>query len=98
MYGSQLKEKLGWTQTQLESVGSYGNLGLYAGFIAGVAFDYWGSRPTILVGILLSFLGYGMMWAGADGHFGASGSVAFMGLAAAIWSHGSSWYDTAAIA
>mmetsp|Transcript_28067 Transcript_28067/g.97108 ORF Transcript_28067/g.97108 Transcript_28067/m.97108 type:complete len:549 (-) Transcript_28067:76-1722(-) len=98
VYSPQLKTKLGWSQTQLEAVGTYGNIGLYCGFLGGVFFDRYGTKPTLAIGVVLSFLGYAMMWAGDGDHFGAPGTVAFMGLGAAIWSHGSAWYDCATIA
>lgn len=98
VYSDQLKNTTGFTQKQMNSIASIGNVGLYLAIVAGVVFDKKGPKPTLLTGVVLSTLGYVLMWAAAAGHLGTSGAtVGWYSLYMFLWSNGSAWYDTVAI-
>lgn len=98
VYSDQLKNTTGFTQKQMNSIASIGNVGLYLAIVAGVVFDKKGPKPTLLTGVILSTLGYVLMWAAAAGHLGTSGAtVGWYSLYMFMWSNGSAWYDTVAI-
>lgn len=95
VWSTQLKAQLNYTQNEIETVGSIGNLGQYTAIFAGFAFDAWGPRITGLIGGVLSIIGYGMLWsvsANKTPHpLAATASWAFLAYM------GSSWFDTMAI-
>jgi len=95
VYSDQLKNITGFSQDEIQTVASIGNVGLYFAVIAGVVFDKKGPFITILVGFILSVGGYLAMWGSTQGYLPAD--VASLSAYAFIWSNGSSWYDTVAI-
>lgn len=64
--------------------------------IAGLVYDRYGPFVTTLVGIILLTSGYIAMWAGASGKI--TNTVGAMSFYAFVWSNGSAWYDTVAVA
>lgn len=94
-YSNQLRTDLGYTQEEIQTVASIGNIGLYFAVVAGIVYDRYGPKPCIVIGAVLSLGGYILMWAAAGKMIDYS--VGLMSLYAFLWSHGSSWYDTVAI-
>eukprot|EP00002_Diphylleia_rotans_P003405 TRINITY_DN12319_c0_g1_i1.p1 TRINITY_DN12319_c0_g1~~TRINITY_DN12319_c0_g1_i1.p1 ORF type:complete len:497 (-),score=92.44 TRINITY_DN12319_c0_g1_i1:72-1562(-) len=63
LYGDDLKDNLGWNQTELNIVAAFGNNGLYiGGIVYGVFYDKYGARLSLLHGSLCGFVGYFMMY------------------------------------
>ena len=94
-YSNQLREDLGYSQDDLQTIASIGNVGLYLAVVAGIVYDRYGPKPCLAIGAILSLGGYLLMWAAADQRIDYS--VPLMSLYAFLWSHGSSWFDTVAI-
>lgn len=98
VYSSDLKSRLDLTQDELQQIGAIGNLGLYLTFVGGIVFQASGSYGPYVTSagaVLLTALGYLLMWGGTSGVL--PGSVSLLSAAAFIWSHGSAWGDLAAI-
>eukprot|EP00002_Diphylleia_rotans_P006286 TRINITY_DN1564_c0_g1_i1.p1 TRINITY_DN1564_c0_g1~~TRINITY_DN1564_c0_g1_i1.p1 ORF type:complete len:500 (+),score=106.85 TRINITY_DN1564_c0_g1_i1:225-1724(+) len=63
LYGDDLKDNLGWNQTELTIVAAFGNDGLYiAGIINGMIYDRYGAQLTLVQGAVFGFLGYFLMY------------------------------------
>lgn len=97
VYSDQIKNITGFSQDQVQTVASVGNVGLYFAIVAGVVFDLYGPRRTLIIGGILSVSGYLAMWAALQGYTLPNDHVS-MSAYAFIWSNGSSWFDTVAIA
>jgi MFS family permease len=70
-YGPELKVKLGYSQTDINTVSSVGDLGLYFGGLPmGAICDFFGAQVTYSLSGVLGFLGYLLMWLGAQGIIG----------------------------
>jgi hypothetical protein len=59
VWSTQLQAQLNYTQSEIETVGSIGNIGQYTAIFAGLAYDAWGPRITGVIGAMLSVVGYG---------------------------------------
>ena len=67
----QVKQLLGFTQTQTNLVAGAGSLGQYLGFLSGLLNDLTSSRIAMLAGAAALGLGYGMLALAAGGHLGS---------------------------
>lgn len=95
VYAPQLQKSLGFTEAQIQNAGSVGNIGLYISIVAGAAYDRAGPVVTTWVGATLSAAGYALLYLAAAGHITATPGL--VALYTFLWSHGSSWLDTAAV-
>eukprot|EP00035_Acanthoeca_spectabilis_P007474 m.137238 g.137238 ORF g.137238 m.137238 type:complete len:129 (-) comp13969_c1_seq7:2732-3118(-) len=73
VYSDQLKNITGFSQDEIQTVASTGNIGLYFALIAGIVFDNVGPVTTLTIGIVLSTAGYLAMWSGAKGYIPGDG-------------------------
>ncbi|CAH1773488.1 unnamed protein product [Owenia fusiformis] len=64
-YANALKKTFGYTQSEVETIAAMGNLGMCIGFPAGMCTERFGSRITSLVAMLMSALGYLLLWSTA---------------------------------
>ena len=96
VYSPQLKAALNYTQSEVNSISSIGNVGSYLTIVPGVFFDAFGPRATAIGGALLTALGYGLLWASLTRRIAASPGLCALWVALA-W-HGSGWLDTASVA
>lgn len=95
LYANDLKSSLNLTQTELQTVASVGDAGLYLTILAGVAFDALGPVFAAVVGALLSGAGYALLWSAARGYTQRHlGLLCFYSL---LFNHGSSWLSTVAV-
>lgn len=95
VYSPGLKASWGYTQQQIETAGSIGNIGLYMAIVAGLWFDANGPKSTAIISAILSAVGYVLLYLAAAGNI--SHSLGLVALYCWLWSHGSSWADTCAI-
>jgi hypothetical protein len=96
VYSNDLKERFGYSQEGIQTAGSIGNLGLYLAIVAGLFFDAAGPAPALVIGSLLAGGGYALLWAASNGGMVPT-NVSSVALYCFLWSHGSSWFDTAAL-
>ena len=54
VYAPQLRDRVNCSQHDIQSIGAIGNVGMYTGVLAGIAFDAYGPVLTGIVGGLLS--------------------------------------------
>jgi MFS family permease len=95
VYSTDLKNVLNLTQDNIDLVAAIGGLGAYLSFAAGFAFDWFGPRASTAVSMVLTCVGYLLMWAEATGRI--EGNVSLLCFAAFLWNHGSAWADVTAI-
>lgn len=73
IYSDQLKHHFGYSQEEIQGIGSANNLGGYLSIFSGIIYDYtahhhrWGPRLCICLAALLNFAGYIALWAAASG-------------------------------
>lgn len=91
VYSIQIQNHLDFTQSEIDLVGTMGNLGTYTCFLGGVLFDRYGPKASGIFGVVLSFLGYFLLWAGVSKH--VAHTPFMIGLYQFIWSHGASALD-----
>jgi len=96
VYAPQLKAQLGLTQSTINTISSFMNLGQYVCVHAGILFDAHGPLPAMLVAAVLAAAGYTLMFLLASG--AVPYSSALMCLAVFVWANGSSFGDTTAVA
>ncbi|CAL5228367.1 g11486 [Coccomyxa viridis] len=78
LYSSQIKEHFGYSQEEIQGIGSAANLGGYLSIVSGLLYDAtsdhhrWGPRATLLVGAVLNTVGYLALWASAAGRINPS--------------------------
>ena len=97
VYSQDLKNGLHWTQSDVQLVGSVGNVGLYVGLFAGAFYDRYGAFRTAGVGTVLASLGYLLAYLRTAGSFAGTPSVLIMSLFMALAWHGGAWFDSAAV-
>ncbi len=61
LWSPAVKELFGWSQTEINLVGSVGDVGLYVGITMAVLCDFTSARVTMLVGAALQGLGYTLL-------------------------------------
>ncbi|CAL8464603.1 g4138 [Coccomyxa elongata] len=102
VYSSQLKDALGYNQTQIEGLASPLMALLVVGWLPGFAYDrlrhrrHLGPRLVLLWGLLEHFCGYCGLWLAASGRL-ALPYWAMVALTVMAF-NGSNWIDTACIA
>lgn len=62
LYSPALKSVLGLTQQQLTILGVANDLGENFGILPGIAINKFPPWAVLLVGVVTSFLGYGVIW------------------------------------
>ena len=94
-YSSQLKNSVGLSQVEINTISSIGNVGLYLGIIGGFLYDRRGARTVVIAGALLSAIGYLVAYLAV--RYGVA-STGLLSLCYFIAWQGAGWLDTAAIA
>ncbi|ESP01114.1 hypothetical protein LOTGIDRAFT_172742 [Lottia gigantea] len=61
-YSNALKKTFRYTQSQVELMASFSNLGLTMGFPAGLVFEKFGSRWTSFTSLILSITGFTLLY------------------------------------
>jgi len=92
IYSEHLKAELGFNQEQIALVGTLGNVAQFTGLPAGMVYDRYGPRVTLLGGGCLAFTGFSLMYLATAREI----SVGLWGVAAfyALACFSMSWYDT----
>eukprot|EP00039_Didymoeca_costata_P020084 m.340008 g.340008 ORF g.340008 m.340008 type:complete len:515 (-) comp19079_c0_seq1:2907-4451(-) len=98
VYSGYIKNSTGFSQKEINSIASVGNVGLYLALIAGIVFDKYGPIVTISTGVVLLTSGYLLMWNASEPDHAVPATVGFFSFCAFLWSNGASWLDTVAIA
>jgi Nodulin-like len=96
-----LKTVLRYSQSELQSMASLGNLGVSFAVFAGMGFDAFGPKVAGAVAAVYLATGFALTALGASGRLTADGapiSWGWMALFSAIWQHGGMWADVCAIA
>ncbi|KAK1407099.1 hypothetical protein QVD17_38710 [Tagetes erecta] len=62
LYSHSLKSALGFSQQQLTVLGVANDLGENTGILPGIACNYFPPWVVLLVGVVSSFFGYGVIW------------------------------------
>lgn len=96
LFAPLLKSRLRLSQEDTALVASIGALGLYTSLFAGLHFDRYGARRTVLVGAVLSGLGFLGLYAAVSS--AATDSAIVLGLIYAVAQHGSAWILSASVA
>ena len=94
-YSSQLKGSLNLSQTEVNTISSVGNVGLYLGIFGGLLYDAKGPTITVFVGAFVSSLGYLLAYLATLFGFASTGVLSACYFIA--W-QGAGYLDTAAIA
>ena len=93
IFSPTLKRVFGLSQTQLNTVGVVGNVGQFMGLGAGMFYDRFGPRPTLLLAGVLGFTGFGALYLSlrrvVDVGFVSLMAIFFVGC------HAQCWFDTA---
>lgn len=95
-YAPDLKDLMGYTQTQINFVGTCTNLGIYLGFYMGIVYDFTNARYMSFVGGLFLFIGWFFAYAASIEFFPSS--YILMGIFMFIQGNGSNAIYTAALA
>jgi len=67
VWAPYLKSSTGFSQTRINIIGSFGNIGSALGIIAGLVFDRYGPIPTALISTALLFSGYFLIYCSLAG-------------------------------
>eukprot|EP00884_Botryococcus_braunii_P017132 jgi/Botrbrau1/4101/Bobra.152_3s0049.1 len=102
LYAGGLKEKFGYSQEQIDELGSACNFGGFFAIVAGLVYDQLegyhrlGPRLTILIATLLNLGGYSLLWFAA---VSTEFNPAFwqVALIAMLACNGGTWTDMAAL-
>lgn len=62
LYSPSLKSVLGFNQQQLTILGVANDIGENVGILPGIACNKFPPWAVLMVGVLTSFLGYGVLW------------------------------------
>ena len=68
-YAPQLKTLMGYSQTQINFLGTCGNLGISLGFYMGIINDFTNARIVSLLGAIFLFLGWFLLYLGSISFF-----------------------------
>ena len=63
LYSDALKENLDYSETESSLVDSFGNAGLFSMILSGLLLEKVGPKNNVLIGGLLAFIGYFILWA-----------------------------------
>eukprot|EP00750_Incisomonas_marina_P025132 INCI5329.1.p1 GENE.INCI5329.1~~INCI5329.1.p1 ORF type:complete len:660 (-),score=102.96 INCI5329.1:1171-3150(-) len=96
VYSATLGEIFNWSDADLASISSLADIGLYISLDGGFVYDRFGPLATLLVGGVLSSLGYVLVYLVSAGVI--AGSVSVVTIFFFISFHGASWLDTAGVA
>ncbi len=91
-----LKDKFGFSQSQVDTIGTCGNVGQYFGLFAGLAYDKYGPRLNLAVGGVLIAVGYTLMYLALSETI-PNPSLGMIGVFYAIGSNSQPWLDTASV-
>ena len=95
LFAPLLKSRLGLSQEDTALVASIGAFGLYTSLLAGLHFDRYGPRRTVLIGAVLSAVGFLGLYVAVSKQ---TGSAIGVGLIYAVAQHGSAWILSASVA
>ncbi|CAM6110153.1 unnamed protein product [Calypogeia fissa] len=95
VYSQHLKERLDYDQEDLDGIGAAKDFGYCLGIVGGIFYNYIPPWLTIVVGSLLHFMGYFMVYMASAGKIVPSFFVLCGFIAVGVG--GDSWIDTAAI-
>jgi hypothetical protein len=95
LYSNVLRDTFGYSQSELTLVAAIGNIAGFFAVPSGMVYDKYGPRTTILVGVLMAFTGYFLLWVAVKQYFDAS--LATVCVFAAIANNCQTWFDTASV-
>ena len=90
-----LKEQMGYTQYQINMVGTMANIGGNLGVIGSLFYNYFGTRPSCLLAGILIFVGYFLIYGAAMKWFWVS--YIMMGVFFMVMQNGTATAYTAAL-
>eukprot|EP00300_Choanocystis_sp_HF-7_P019721 c20413_g1_i2.p1 GENE.c20413_g1_i2~~c20413_g1_i2.p1 ORF type:complete len:537 (-),score=85.69 c20413_g1_i2:1296-2906(-) len=98
IYSAVLKHQdgLGFSQSEVDEVATFGNMGLYLSVTGGLFFDRFGSAWTLFCGGLMGGIGFSLIYLSIAGHFGQIPSTC-VGVFNFISQLGSAWIGVAVI-
>ncbi|KAM1412883.1 hypothetical protein FF1_025208 [Malus domestica] len=96
LYSPLLKSVLGLSQQQLTILGVASDVGESLGFLPGIACNKFPPWAVLLVGCVLCFLGYGVIWLVVSGTIGSFPFVALW-ITLFIAANSNAWFGTAVL-
>ncbi|CAN4086445.1 unnamed protein product [Withania somnifera] len=96
LYSPALKSVLGFSQQQLTIIGVANDIGENVGILPGIACNKFPPWVILLVGVCLSFFGYGVLWL-AVSQTVASFPYGVLWLALVVATNSSAWMGTAVL-
>ncbi|EPS71124.1 hypothetical protein M569_03631, partial [Genlisea aurea] len=93
LYSPSLKSIMGFNQLQLSILGVANDIGESFGLLPGLACNRWPPWAVLLVGVFLSFFGYGVLWLAVTRNL-ASPPYWLLWIALCIATNGSAWLGT----
>ncbi len=97
VYAPLLRSRFGYSQAQVQLVGTVGNVGAWLLLPAGYSFDRHGPVTGIFVGSGLVFSGYLLLWGIVSGRVGGAAQYALLLVGAFAAQHGCGWWDGTAV-
>jgi Nodulin-like/Major Facilitator Superfamily len=95
VFSPQIKAVLNYTQQEIQTVGSAGSIGYYIAIVAGLAIDSIGVFASMIIGSLLSFIGYFLWYLSASNQIASN--VSLVSLYSFLASQGAVWVGTCVI-
>mmetsp|Transcript_1030 Transcript_1030/g.1949 ORF Transcript_1030/g.1949 Transcript_1030/m.1949 type:complete len:645 (-) Transcript_1030:280-2214(-) len=91
-----LRNEFGFSQTQVDTIGTVGNVGQYFGLIAGIVYDRYGPKVSLYVAAFCIFTGFGSLTIALSGAI-PNPSVTVIAFCYFIGSQSQPWLDNAAV-
>ena len=95
VFSPQIKAELNYTQQEIQTVGSAGSIGYYIAIVTGLAIDSIGVFASMIIGSLLSFIGYFLWYLSASKEIASN--VSLVSLYSFLASQGAVWVGTCVI-
>ncbi|KAJ7557404.1 hypothetical protein O6H91_05G125500 [Diphasiastrum complanatum] len=95
VYSEHMKEKLHYSQEQIDDIGAAKDLGQILSLISGLLYNLYPPWATVVIGAGMHFIGYNMVWLTLLGK--TSPSFWLLCLYFALGNGGDGWIDTACI-
>ncbi|KEG05172.1 putative major facilitator superfamily, transporter, partial [Trypanosoma grayi] len=97
IFTGHLRNKYGFSQTDITTITTVGNCVGYCSFLAGMLFDYAGPMAVLPIAGLLAFLGFALFGLVFDGYVVSSPTVIHFSIFNAILSLGCPAMDVAGV-
>lgn len=93
VYSEHIKEKLHYSQEQIDNIGAAKDFGAILAIVSGLFYSFYPPWVTVYIGALMHLFGYGLMWMTIAGD--TPTSIWMLYLYMALGTGGDNWVDTA---